>query len=178
MVDKDRVYYLYFHEKKKVSEIAKAENVSQPAITKILKRFPEYTVEKERRKEENKLKHQRQIAIYVNQRRKRLRAEQREEDEIIFAHLYELQKQNALSMSTRRTLSKKELVRLCLCHYRYDATEEKLFFIEDWGKRPADLPERVDVHGENILDYVREYKQDLEEQKWMSSTEQKVTGSG
>ncbi|HEY8420415.1 MAG TPA: hypothetical protein VIL05_01565, partial [Thermoclostridium sp.] len=79
MVDKDRVYYLYFHEKMKVSEIAKAENVSQPAITKILKRFPEYTVEKERRKEENRLKHRRQIAIYVNQRRKKLRAEQREE---------------------------------------------------------------------------------------------------
>lgn len=70
MCNKEKIYHLYFIEHKKVIEIAKEENVSHQAISKILKQFPEYTQEKERRKAENKAKNRQKTIEYIKQKRK------------------------------------------------------------------------------------------------------------
>ncbi|ADD03345.1 conserved hypothetical protein [Thermoanaerobacter italicus Ab9] len=150
MSNKEKVYELYFIKRKKVVEIAKELGISQPAVTKILKQFPEYEVEKERRKKENKIKHNKQIAEYVKKRKQKLREQQREEEEALYAGMMELQRQNAVSMSKRRTLGTDTLVKLCITHYDYNKEKERLIFNESAGKRPADLPRWVYVH-RNVL---------------------------
>jgi predicted DNA-binding protein YlxM (UPF0122 family) len=56
MCDKNKIYSMYIIEKMTITEIAKEENVSKQMISKILKEFPEYEIEKEKRKAENALK--------------------------------------------------------------------------------------------------------------------------
>lgn len=84
MCDKREVERLYFEEKLSCADIAKAVGISHQAVSKILKKNPEYKNEKERRKKENKLKHNKQIADCVKRKRKRLREEEREKDIEIF----------------------------------------------------------------------------------------------
>lgn len=70
MCDKNKVYHSYFIDGKKVVEIAKEENVSKQAISKILKQFPEYAKEKEKRKMQNHKKHNEQVGKIANEKRK------------------------------------------------------------------------------------------------------------
>lgn len=89
MCDKNKVYYSYFIEHKSVSEIAKEENVSQPAITKILKQFPEYLQEKERRKAENKEKHKQKTIEYIKEKRAEIKKSEKEEREEIIQDFFD-----------------------------------------------------------------------------------------
>ena len=146
MCNKEEVKRLYFENKLSCTDIAKAVGISHQAVSKILNQFPEYADEKERRKRENKIKHNRQIAECVKKKRAELGLEQRNEDYIIFARLKELQEQNAMSMSKRRTLSDDALVKSCINHYKYEAENERIVFIEDFGLKPADLPKSIKVH--------------------------------
>lgn len=69
MCRKERVYQFYFVEKLKVVDIAKIEGISQSAVSQILKQFPEYDAEKERRKKENQKKARRWRNEYRKQKR-------------------------------------------------------------------------------------------------------------
>jgi len=173
MCNKEEVKRLYFENKLSCTDIAKAVGISHQAVSKILKQFPEYAFEKERRKKENKIKHNRQIAECVKKKRAELGLEQRNEDYIIFARLKELQEQNAMSMSKRRTLSDDALVKSCINHYKYEAENERIVFIEDFGRKPADLPKSIKVH-KKILNGSYEYMQNIEDEKWISVTEKRV----
>lgn len=173
MCNKEEVKKLYFENKLSCTDIAKAVGISHQAVSKILKQFPEYADEKERRKRENKIKHNRQIAECVKKKRAELGLEQKNEDYIIFARLKELQEQNAVSMSKRRTLSDDALVATCINHYKYDPEREKIVFVEDFGKKPGDLPKSVNVH-KVVLNVFREYAQNIESEKWTSTAEEKA----
>ena len=56
MSKKDEIINLYFDDKMKAIEISKKLNVVKSYITKVLKRDSRYDIEKQRRKEENKVK--------------------------------------------------------------------------------------------------------------------------
>jgi predicted DNA-binding protein YlxM (UPF0122 family) len=77
MCDKREVERLYFEEKLSCADIAKAVGISHQAVSKILKKVPRYKSEKERRKEENKVKHNKQIADCVKRKREKLKKEEK-----------------------------------------------------------------------------------------------------
>ena len=169
MCDKDKVYALYFLEKMKCTEIAREIGVTKQAVSKILKQFPEYAEEKERKKQENKVRHNKETGEYVKQKRRK----EREEEEGLIAGMMELQRQNAMSMSKKSTLSDDALVRSCINHYRYEPKNERIVFVEDFGRKPADLPKAIKVH-KKVLNGSYEYMQDIEDEKWMSMTEKRA----
>lgn len=170
MCDKKTVYRLYFYEKKKVVEIAEELSVTKQAISKILKQFPEYLIEKKERKEKNKIKHNKQIAEYI----KKKRQEEREEEEALLANLKKLQEKHCiLILSRKNKFSERAIVETCINHYEYDKEHERLVFKEDFGKRPADLPKTMKVH-KNVLSQFINYSQQLENEKWTSTTERKA----
>ncbi|ADL67851.1 terminase [Thermoanaerobacterium thermosaccharolyticum] len=168
MCDKKKVYALYFLKKLTCTEIAKEVGVTKQAVSKILKQFPEYAEEKERKKQENKIRHNKETGEYVKRKRK----EEREYEEGLIAGMMELQRQNAMSMSKKRALSDDALVKSCINHYRYEPKNEKIVFVEDFGRKPADLPKAIKVHKKVNRSY--EYMQDIEDEKWMSMTEKRA----
>ncbi|SHE94971.1 Homeodomain-like domain-containing protein [Thermoanaerobacter uzonensis DSM 18761] len=130
----------------KVVEIAKELGVSQPAVTKMLKQFPEYHQEKERRKKENQEKARQWRNEYKKQKR-----EQYDED---YELVLKSHREDAAALSRRGKLSDDILIKLCILNYDYNKEKERLVFNESAGKRPADLPRSVYVH-KNVLKQFR-----------------------
>ncbi|MGI1691857.1 helix-turn-helix domain-containing protein [Thermoanaerobacter uzonensis] len=168
-MDVELVRKYYFEDKLKIVEIAKILGVNKSTISRVLKQFSEFENEKERRKKES----EKRAKEWRNEYKKQKRKKEKEEEEALYAGMMNLQRQNAMSMSKKRTLSTDTLVKLCITHYEYDKQKEKLIFKEDWGKRPEDLPKSVDVH-KDVLKQFKEYAQKVESEKWMSETEKKV----
>jgi transposase-like protein len=169
MCDKNKVYSEYFYNGKKITEIAKEEGVSKQAISKILKQFPEYAKEKQKRKAQNHKKHNQQIGKIANQKRK----SETEEDKIIMACLKQQQEKHAMLMSRTRKLSTDTLVELNINHYRYDKEHERIVFSESPNEKPFDLPRTVKVH-KNIINIFDNFSQNLEKEKFNSTVEQKA----
>ena len=69
MSNKDRIIELYFNEKYKPTEIAKAINVSNAYISKVIKKDPRYIDEKTSRKNQNKVKNISETKKYIKQQR-------------------------------------------------------------------------------------------------------------
>ncbi|NNG67206.1 helix-turn-helix domain-containing protein [Caldanaerobacter subterraneus] len=126
----------------KVVEIAQQLGISQPAVTKILKQFPEYHQEKERRKKENQEKARQWRNEYKKQKR-----EQYDEE-------YEMLKKSHTPVLKRRKFSDEALIKSTILHYDYNKEKERLIFNENTGKKPADLPRSVYVH-KNVLKQFR-----------------------
>lgn len=89
MCDKNIVYSLYFNEGKKVVEIAELLGVTKQTISEILKQFPEYKLEKERRKAENKEKHKQKTIEYINEKRAEIKKSEKEEREEIIQDFFD-----------------------------------------------------------------------------------------
>ncbi|ADH59842.1 conserved hypothetical protein [Thermoanaerobacter mathranii subsp. mathranii str. A3] len=149
-MDVELVKKYYFEDKLKIVEIAKILGVNKSTISRVLKQFPEFEKEKERRKKES----EKRAKEWRNEYKKQKRNEEKEEEEALYAGMMDLQRQNAMSMSKRRTLSTDTLVKLCITHYDYNKEKERLVFNESAGKRPADLPRSVYVH-KNVLKQFR-----------------------
>lgn len=130
----------------KIIEIAKKLGVSQPAVTKMLKQFPEYHKEKEQRKKEN----QEKARQWRNEYKKQKREQYDEEYELVIRD----HEQAAAALSRKGKLSNDVLIKLCIIHYDYNKKKERLIFNESAGKRPADLPRSVYVH-KNVLKQFR-----------------------
>jgi len=145
MCDKKRIYDLFFIEKKRVVDIANLEGVSKQAISKILKQFPEFKQEKERRKAENKEKNKKWTNEYKKQKRQQLREQQMEEEEALLAGMRLLQAQSAAEMSKKRRITDEGIVTILIHHYDYDKDRKILKFNESCGSRPNDVPERFAV---------------------------------
>ncbi|HHY80761.1 MAG TPA: helix-turn-helix domain-containing protein [Thermoanaerobacter sp.] len=149
-MDVELVKKYYFEDKLKIVEIAKILGVNKSTISRVLKQFSEFEKEKERRKKES----EKRAKEWRNEYKKQKRNKEKEEDEALYAGMMNLQRQNAMSMSKRRTLSTDTLVKLCITHYDYNKEKERLIFNESAGKRPADLPRSVYVH-KNVLKQFR-----------------------
>jgi len=145
-VDVELVRKYYFEDKLKIVEIAKILGVNKSTVSRVLKQFPEYHQEKERRKKENQEKARQWRNEYKKQKR-----EQYDEDYelVIKDHREAVQR-----LSRKGKLSDEVLVKLCILHYDYNKEKERLIFNESAGKRPADLPRSVYVH-RNVLKQFR-----------------------
>ncbi|EGD51591.1 hypothetical protein TheetDRAFT_1551 [Thermoanaerobacter ethanolicus JW 200] len=130
----------------KLVEIAKELGVSQPAVTKMLKQFPEYYQEKERRKKES----EKRAKEWRNEYKRQKRLQDEEDYEV-------LQKDHmdaVRSLSRKGRLNNDVLIKLCILHYDYNKEKQRLVFNESAGKRPADLPRSIYVH-KNVLKQFR-----------------------
>ncbi|SHF30961.1 Homeodomain-like domain-containing protein [Thermoanaerobacter uzonensis DSM 18761] len=130
----------------KLVEIAQQLGISQPAVTKILRQFPEYHQEKERRKKEN----EKRAKEWRNEYKKQKREQYEEEYEL----LQKDHREAVQSLSRKGRLSNDVLIKLCILHYDYSKEKERLVFNESAGKRPADLPKSTYVH-KNVLKQFR-----------------------
>ncbi|ERM91530.1 hypothetical protein O163_10190 [Caldanaerobacter subterraneus subsp. yonseiensis KB-1] len=169
MCDKNKIYHMYIIEKKTIIEIAKEENVSKQMISKILKEFPEYEIEKERRKAENNLKRKEKKREYIKHKRELERKEQ-EEEERLWWGMIEQQRIHAQMISKKRRISTAQLVKLSLS--QYIEVNEKLKYI-DPSHKPADLPGTYNVHN-IILPQFRDYANEIESEKWNSKVEEEA----
>lgn len=160
---------MYIIEKKTIIEIAKEENVSKQMISKILKEFPEYEIEKERRKAENDLKRKEKKREYIKHKRELERKEQ-EEEERLWWGMIEQQRIHAQMISKKRRISTAQLVELSLS--QYIEVDEKLKYI-DPSHKPADLPRTYNVHN-IILPQFRDYANEIESEKWNSKVEEEA----
>lgn len=144
MCDKKMVYELYFKNHKKVVEIAEELGISQPAVTKILKQFPEYEREKEQRKRENQMKHKDRTIQYIKEKRNKEKGIN-EEEEALLAGMRLLQAQSAAEMSKKRRITNEGIVTILIHHYDYDKDRKVLKFNENCGSKPNDVPEKFAV---------------------------------
>ena len=73
MTNKNRILYLHFNKHMKQKDIALSLNVSEPYITKVIKRDKRYHKEKQKRKNKNILKHNKQTQdiIYLKREEER-----------------------------------------------------------------------------------------------------------
>ncbi|EGD51583.1 hypothetical protein TheetDRAFT_1543 [Thermoanaerobacter ethanolicus JW 200] len=145
MDKKNKALELYL-EGFKLVEIAQQLGVSQPAVTKMLKQFPEYHHEKERRKKENQEK--------AKQWRNEYKKQKREQDKEDYEALQKDHMDAVRSLSRKGKLSNDTLIKLCILHYDYNKEKERLVFNGSAGKRPADLPRSIYVH-KNVLKQFR-----------------------
>ncbi|SNX54044.1 helix-turn-helix domain-containing protein [Thermoanaerobacterium sp. RBIITD] len=170
MCDKNKVYHSYFIEHKKAVDIAKEENVSKQAISKILKQFPEYIEEKERRKAQNHKKHNQQVGKIANQKRK----QKNEEDNMLMEALKRQQEIHAtVILSKKRKLGTDTLIAMSITHYDYNPNNQKLIFNEACGRKLVDLPRTIKVHKSTLNQFVQ-YSQNIESEKWTSNVEKKA----
>lgn len=70
MSNRDKILQLYFDEKLNQTEIAKILNISNNAVSKVLKADPKYQEEKNNRKQLNKIKRNKDIQRRVEKKRK------------------------------------------------------------------------------------------------------------
>jgi predicted DNA-binding protein YlxM (UPF0122 family) len=170
MCDKNKVYHLYIIEKKTITEIADEENVSKQMISKILKEFPEYKKEKERRKIENSLKRKEKKREYIKQKRE-IEKEKQEEEEALLWGMMEQQRIHAMMMSKKRTLSTTQLVEYSLS--QYIEVKGKLIYKNDFANKPEDLPKTFNIH-KTVLPQFKDYSQKVESEKWNSKVEKEA----
>ncbi|MBE3593406.1 MAG: helix-turn-helix domain-containing protein, partial [Thermoanaerobacter sp.] len=120
--------------------------VNKSTVSRVLKQFPEYREEKERRKKESEKRAKEWRSEYKKQKRR----EYEEEYEL----LQKDHREAVRSLSRKGKLSDDVLIKLCITHYDYNKEKERLVFNESAGKRPVDLPRSVYVH-KNILKQFR-----------------------
>lgn len=145
MNTKDIIYNFYFIDKLSCVDIADKIGISKQAVSKTLKKFPEYEIEKEHRKSINKKKHNKQIAECVSRKRQEqseFNKIDKEEDEAIYAGMMMLQAQNAVSMSRKRKIGDDSLLKIYLNAYDYNKDKHSIVFNERVGRCPNDLPEK------------------------------------
>lgn len=96
--NKDEILRLYFEEKLKQVEIAKKLNISNNAVSKTLKSDSRFLKEKEQRKVQNKIKHNKEIQRRVENKRK-------EKSSLDLQILKVMHEQASLELSERMHLS-------------------------------------------------------------------------
>ena len=70
---KKEILEMYYSKKMRTKDIAEKLNVSSSYITKIVKTDSRYATEKEERKKNSKIKHNKQIQKYVEEKRRKKR---------------------------------------------------------------------------------------------------------
>lgn len=99
MSKKDEIIILYFKEKMPAIEISKRLNVVQSYITKVIKQDSRYSIEKKRRKDENKIKQRN----FNKENMRKVRKEKAATNEILqMQHI-----QASCELSGRKTINKR-----------------------------------------------------------------------
>ena len=124
---KKEILEMYYSKKMKTKDIAEELKVSLPYITKIIKTDDRYTLEKEERKKNSKIKHNKQIQKYVEEKRRK----KRDNDYLI---LKEMHKQASLELSKNSRLSDMTYRDWNKSAYKYNSKKKRYEFREELGR--------------------------------------------
>lgn len=136
-----KVLELYFDKNMKPVDIAKELNVSKSAITQILQKDSRYENEKNRRKQENKIKHSEETKDYIKRQRK-INQFFNKVDDLVLKNIHN---QDAIELSTHSTMSNETLRRWCSSMYIYNKEKHRYEFDTKSSLKPADFPMYIKV---------------------------------
>ena len=136
-----KVLELYFDKNMKPVDIAKELNVSKSAITQILQKDSRYENEKNRRKQENKIKHSEETKDYIKRQRK-INQFFNKVDDLVLKNIHN---QDAIELSTHSTMSNETLRRWCSSMYIYNKEKRRYEFDTKSSLKPADFPMYIKV---------------------------------
>lgn len=135
---KDKILDLYLNKNMKQNQIAKKLNISTSKVSRILKNIPEVKQEKDKRKFQNKIKHNKDIQTRVEEKRKATQFKNNVDD-LILKHLHS---QASLELSKRSYLSDGSYRKWNVSAYNYNPSKHRYEFNESLG-RSYDVPKFV-----------------------------------
>ena len=135
---KDKILDLFINKNMKQNEIAKELNVSNSKVSRILKNIPEVEQEKDKRKKQNKIKHNKDIQTRVEEKREATQFKN-SVDDLILKHLHS---QASLELSKRSRLSNESYRNWNVSAYNYNPSKHRYEFNESLG-RSYDVPKFV-----------------------------------
>ena len=135
---KDKILDLYINKNMKQNEIAKELNISTSKVSRILKNIPEAKHEKDNRKKQNKIKHNKDIQTRVEEKRKATQFKNNVDD-LILKHLHS---QASLELSKRSHLSDESYRKWNISAYKYNPSKRRYEFNECLG-RSYDVPKFI-----------------------------------
>ena len=135
---KDKILDLYLNKNMKQNQIAKELNISTSKVSRILKNIPEVKQEKDKRKFQNKIKHNKDIQTRVEEKRKATQFKNNVDD-LILKHLHS---QASLELSKRSHLSDESYRKWNVSAYNYNPSKHRYEFNESLG-RSYDVPKFV-----------------------------------
>lgn len=135
---KDKILDLYLNKNMKQNQIAKKLNISTSKVSRILKNIPEVKQEKDKRKFQNKIKHNKDIQTRVEEKRKATQFKNNVDD-LILKHLHS---QASLELSKRSHLSDGSYRKWNVSAYNYNPSKHRYEFNESLG-RSYDVPKSV-----------------------------------
>lgn len=112
------IYNMYFEDKLNITQISKKVNLSISQISRVLSNSPMYMQEKEKRKEENRVKHSEQAKEIMKRKRSQKNAEEK-------AIIKKLHNQDVAELSYFHKLSKVEIRKNCPNAYEYNAKKQR-----------------------------------------------------
>lgn len=129
---------LYFNNKLKQIEISKQLNISKSTVSKILSKDARFEEEKKHRKLENKIKHNKDIQIRVENKRKEIQFNNNVDD-LILKHLHN---QASTELSKRSHLTNENYRKWNISAYKYNPSKHRYEFNENLG-RSYDVPKFI-----------------------------------
>ena len=136
----DEVIFLYYIKKLKQKNIAEKLNISTSKVSRIIQSDSRYYEEKELRKNNNKIKHNKDIQRRVEIKRKKEQFKNNIDDLI----LKQMHLQASSELSGRKTLSNESYRKWNYSAYKYNPSKERFEFNENLG-RSYDVPKYIKV---------------------------------
>jgi len=134
----DEILDLFLNNQMKQKDIAKKLNISISKVSRVLKNIPEAIQEKDNRKVQNKIKHNKDIRERVEKKRKETQFKNNVDDLI----LKNLHNQDTLELSKRSHLSDENYRNWNKSAYKYNPSKHRYEFDETLG-RSYDVPKFV-----------------------------------
>lgn len=129
---------LYYIKKFKQKDIANKLNISEATVSRIIRKDKRYSLEKEYRKKENKIKHNKSIQKRVVHKRKKNQFKDKNDDLI----LKKIHMQDACELSKHFHLSNENYRQWNYSAYNYNPSKRRYEFNKKLG-RSADVPKYV-----------------------------------
>lgn len=118
---KDEIIDMYFNKKMKQIKIAATLGIAKSTVSKILKKDARFMAEKNTRKEENKIKRNKDIQNRVEAKRKEIQFEHKVDD-LILKHLHS---QATMELSKGRHLSDESFRKWNSSAYKYNPSKHR-----------------------------------------------------
>ena len=134
--NRELILKLYFTDKLRVVDISKQLEISKSAVTQVLQQDEKYIYEKEIRKKQNKIKHNREIQKRVENKRK-------EKSSSDFQILKIMHEQASLELSGgKKTMSNRAFRDWNPSIYKYNE-KCKCYMLKSGIKVGADVPKKI-----------------------------------
>ena len=134
--NRDLILKLYFTDKLRVVDISKQLEISKSAVTQVLQQDEKYIYEKEVRKKQNKIKHNREI-------QKRVENKREEKSSSDFQILKIMHEQASLELSGgKKTMSNRAFRDWNPSIYKYNE-KCKCYMLKSGIKVGADVPKKI-----------------------------------